>query len=62
MFEVTSYQYPYIFVTSRRTAETYKLSVRNDSTLALDGASADEREARRTAVAYLARISRPHAA
>jgi hypothetical protein len=62
MFEIARYEYPTVFVTSRRTGETYRFRVRDDGTVALDGSSFDQREAWRAAVAYLARISRPHAA
>jgi hypothetical protein len=62
MFEVTRYEHPEIFVTSRRTGETYRFSVRNDRTLAYSGTTSEQREAWRAAVAHLARIWRPYAA
>lgn len=62
MFEVTRYEPPYIFVMSRRTGETYRFLVGDDGTLEHKGARFDLGDARRTAIAYLARISRPHAA
>lgn len=62
MFEVVRYQHPEIFVTSRRTGETYRFLVRDDGTLAHDGTSFEQGEARRAAIAYLARVFRPHAA
>jgi hypothetical protein len=34
MFQITRYEHPTIFVTSRRTSETYKFLVREDGTLA----------------------------
>jgi|HubBroStandDraft_4_1064222.scaffolds.fasta_scaffold107271_1 hypothetical protein len=59
MFEVTRYEPPEIFVTSRRTGETYKFSV------GVDGAVNDEipydRDARRTAILYLAQRARTYA-
>jgi hypothetical protein len=62
MFEVVRYEQPNIFVTSRRTGETYKFPVREDGTLAYTGTSVDQREAWQAAVADLARISRSRAA
>lgn len=62
MFEVVRYEHPKIFVTSRRTGETYQFRVRDDGTLALESDGFDQREAWRVAVAHLARISHPRAA
>jgi hypothetical protein len=62
MFEVTSYEHPYIFVRCRRTFETYRFFVADDGTLEHDGARFDLGDARRSAIAYLARISRSCAA
>lgn len=62
MFEVTSYEHPYIFVRCRRTFETYRFFVADDGTLEHDGARFDLGDARRSAIAYLARISRSRAA
>jgi len=62
MFEVTSYEHPYIFVRCRRTFETYQFHIAADGTLEHEGARFDQGEARRTAIAYLHRISRPRAA
>lgn len=62
MFEIARYEHPEIFVTSRRTGETYRFLVREDGTLAHDGTSFDQSEARRVAISHLARIWRPHAA
>jgi hypothetical protein len=62
MFEVTSYENPYIFVRCRRTFETYRFFVAADGTLEHEGARSDLGDARRTAMAYLYRISRPRAA
>ena len=55
MFEVTSYKHPYIFVRCRRTGETYRFLVRDDGALEHEGARFDQGEARRAAIAYLAR-------
>jgi len=53
MFEVTQYEPPRIFVTCRRTAETYIFLVATDGTVANDGAHFDQEDARRAAIAYL---------
>jgi hypothetical protein len=55
MFEVTAYKPPYIFVTSRRTGETYQFLVGDDGTLAHDGQHFDQGEPRRAATAFLSR-------
>ena len=57
MFEVTRYEPPEIFVTSRRTGETYKFSVGGDGAV-IDDLFVDERDARRAAVVYLAHRAR----
>lgn len=62
MFEVTRYEHPEIFVTLRRTGETYRFLVRDDGTLAYGGTSVEQRDAWRAAVAHLGRISRSRAA
>jgi hypothetical protein len=54
MFEVSQYEHPYIFVTTRRTGETYRFLVEDDGAVEHDQARFDERNARRAAVAYLA--------
>ena len=54
MFEVTKYEPPQIFVTSRRTGETYAFLVGVDGALAHAEARFDQGDARRTAIAYLA--------
>jgi len=54
MFEVLSYEHPYIFVRCRRTGETYRFFVPDDGALEHEGARFDQGEARRTAMAYLA--------
>jgi hypothetical protein len=53
MFEVTHYEPPYIFVRSRRTAETYKFLVGNDGALVQEETRFDQGDAWRTAIAYL---------
>lgn len=45
MFDVERYEHPAMFVTSRRTGETYKFMVRDGGTLAYDGTTFEEREA-----------------
>jgi polygalacturonase len=57
MFEVTRYEPPEIFVTSRRTGETYKFSVGIDGAV-IDEVLFDERDARRAAILYLAQRAR----
>jgi hypothetical protein len=57
MFEVTRYEPPEIFVTSRRTGETYKFSVGGDGAV-IDELPFDERDARRAAIVYLAHRAR----
>jgi hypothetical protein len=58
MFEVTKYEPPQIFVTSRRTAETYVFFVEVDGAVTHEGACLDQGDARRTAIAYLAQQHR----
>ena len=53
MFEVTAYRHPEIFVTSRRTGETYRFLVGNDGALVNERNRFDVGDARRTAIAYL---------
>ena len=60
MFEVTRYEPPEIFVTSRRTGETYKFSVGVDGAV-IDEVLVDERDARRAAIVYLAQRARANA-
>jgi hypothetical protein len=57
MFEVTRYEPPEIFVTSRRTGETYKFFVGGDGAV-IDELPFDERDARRAAIVYLAQRAR----
>jgi hypothetical protein len=57
MFEVTKYEPPQIFVTSRRTGETYKFLVGIDGAVN-DEALFDQGDARRAAITYLAQRAR----
>jgi len=61
MFDVDRYEHPAVFVTSRRTGETYKFLVRDDGTLVYGGTTFEQCEAWQAALAHLARISRAHA-
>ena len=54
MFEVTRYDYPHIFVTRRRTGETYKFSIRSDGDLTHPEANSGQGVARQVAVEWLA--------
>jgi hypothetical protein len=58
MFEVTRYDPPTIFVTSRRTGETYVFLVGLDGALTHEEARFDQADARRAAIAYLAQSTR----
>jgi hypothetical protein len=60
MFEVTKYEPPQIFVTSRRTGETYKFLVGIDGAVN-DETLFDQGDARRTAMTYLAQRARANA-
>jgi hypothetical protein len=53
MFEVTRYDHPHIFVTCRRTGETYRFLVGTDGELVHDGLRFDIGDARRKAIQYL---------
>lgn len=55
MFEVAEYRPPHIFVTSRRTGETYRFLVGDDGALLNDGLRFDEGDPRPAAVAFLYR-------
>jgi hypothetical protein len=57
MFEVTKFEPPQIFVTCRRTGETYMFAIGNDGALERENASFDQADARRAAIAYLAWFS-----
>lgn len=54
-FEVVRHEHPNILVVNRQTYETYRFTVGDDGALAHDGLRSDLREARRTAIAFLAR-------
>jgi hypothetical protein len=58
MFEVSQYEHPYIFVTTRRTGETYRFLVGDDGAVRHDQERFDEINARRAAIAYLAQRAR----
>ena len=62
MFEVTRYEHPAIFVTSRRTGETFRFLVYDEGALVRGGTGIDECEARRAATFYLNRVLHPLAA
>jgi hypothetical protein len=57
MFEVTKFEPPEIFVTCRRTGETFSFLVQNNGALA-QGARFDQGDARHAATAYLAWFSK----
>ncbi len=57
MFEVTKFEPPHIFVTCRRTGETYVFGIGNDGTLEHESARFDQGAARQAAIAYLAWFS-----
>ena len=58
MFEVTKYDPPHIFVTSRRTGETYVFSVGSDGDVSQHGELFDYGNPYRAAIAYLAQSNR----
>ncbi len=58
MFEVTKYDPPHIFVTSRRTGETYMFLVENSRVVAQDGECFDHGDPHRAATAFLAQGKR----
>ena len=60
-FEVVCHEHPNIFVVSRQTYETYRFTVGDDGALAHDEPRSDLGEARRTAIAFLARSERARA-
>jgi hypothetical protein len=53
MFEVTKYDPPHIFVTSRQTGETYMFAVGEDGAV-VEGEGFDHGAPHRAAIAYLA--------
>jgi hypothetical protein len=61
MFEVTKYEPPEVFVTSRRTGETYRFLVRDNGGLSQEELSVDRDEARQAVITYLAWFSRARA-
>jgi hypothetical protein len=73
MFEVTRYEPPYIYATSRRTGETYRFLVDTDGifvwphgfppgrTAGEEEARSDQGDAHRAAIEYLARFAKPRA-
>jgi hypothetical protein len=60
-FEVVRHEHPNILVVNRQTYETYRFTVGDDGALAQDGLRSDLREARRTAIAFLARSGKASA-
>jgi hypothetical protein len=60
-FEVVSHEHPNIFVVNRQTYETYRFTVGEDGALAHDEPRSDLGEARRTAIAFLARSGKKRA-
>jgi len=54
-FEVVCHKHPNIFVVNRQTYETYRFTVGADGALAHAEARSELYEARRTAIAFLAR-------
>ena len=54
-FQVVRHEHPNILVVNRQTYETYRLTVGEDGLLVQDGAGSDLREARRAAMAFMAR-------
>ena len=55
MFEVSRYEHPHIFVTSRRTGETYHFLVDDDGSVSRQEPDFDQGDPRRAAIAYLFR-------
>jgi len=60
MFEVREYTDPYIFVTCRRTGETYRFRVENDGTVRDNGHASTKGMLVETAITYLAQELEPH--
>jgi hypothetical protein len=54
-FQVVRHEHPDIFVVNRQTYETYRFTVGDHVMLSFDGAPSDLSEARRTAIAFLAK-------
>jgi hypothetical protein len=61
MFEVTKFEPPQVFVTCRRTGETYLFVVGEDGALEREGSRIDNGDARQAAIAYLAWFSEARA-
>ena len=61
MFEVTKFEPPQVFVTCRRTGESYRFVVGKDGVLEREGSRIDNGDARRAAIAYLAWFSKARA-
>lgn len=60
-FAVVRHEYPNIFVMNGKTYETYRFTAGDDGALAHDGLGSDLGEARRTAIAFLARSEKEKA-
>lgn len=60
MFEVTDYRHPRVFVTCRRTGETYLFVVEANGIVTRDELSSDQQHAKQIAIAYLAKKVQPH--
>ena len=60
-FQVVRHEHPNIFVVNRQTYETYRFIVGDDGALAHDGLPSELGEARRTAIAFLARSEKENA-
>jgi hypothetical protein len=60
-FEVVCHEHPDIFVVNRQTYETYRFTVGEDGALAHAEPRSDLGEARRIAIAFLARSQTAHA-
>jgi hypothetical protein len=54
MFAVSKYEHPTIYVRCYRTGETYKFFIDSDGAISHHEACFDQRDARRTAAAFLA--------
>ena len=53
-FQVVRHEHPNIFVLNRQTYETYRFTAGDHVMLSFDGAPSELREARRTALTFLA--------
>ena len=60
-FQVVRHEHPNIFVVNRQTYETYRFTVGEDGALAYDEPRSDLGQARRTAIAFLARSEKERA-